>query len=273
MFWTLWLGLLLAAALPLLPPSRPPARVASVLPLSLPNEIESVALIDDGSTTASLEPAPAAAKSPAAIEPNDIEPDDGTTPLFGMKTEPLIGGAVVEKWTHVREEIGREVESLAHCRADNACPPVAQRLIELSAEGAGRNGRARVGWINRAVDLAIKPTSDEMQWGVQDRWSAPFETLRTGRGDCEDYAIVKYLALLEAGFSENDVKIVIIRNTFPNEYHAVLAARVDGDWLILDNRTLTLVRDTSLRGATPEFVLDRRGVRRFVSEDRSRSVG
>jgi len=62
------------------------------------------------------------------------------------------------------------------------------------------------------------------------------------RGDCEDYAIVKYAALVEAGTSKDDVKIVVLKNVFPNEDHAVVAVRVDGQWLILDNRTLTLVR-------------------------------
>jgi hypothetical protein len=52
--------------------------------------------------------------------------------------------------------------------------------------------------------LAIKPTSDEAQWGVADNWSPPFETLQTHRGDCEDYAIVKYVAL-QAGASRDDV--------------------------------------------------------------------
>ena len=37
------------------------------------------------------------------------------------------------------------------------------------------------------------------QWGVPDRWSPPLETLATGRGDCEDYAIAKYVALTAAG--------------------------------------------------------------------------
>jgi hypothetical protein len=40
-----------------------------------------------------------------------------------------------------------------------------------------RSGRARVGLINRAADLAISPVSDERQWGVADHWSDPFETL------------------------------------------------------------------------------------------------
>jgi predicted transglutaminase-like cysteine proteinase len=101
---------------------------------------------------------------------------------------------------------------LARCRAQEACPVVAQNLLDIVAEGAGRSGLARVGLINRAVDLAITPTSDEAQWGVADHWSPPFETLQTHRGDCEDYAIVKYVALLKAGLSHNDVKIVILRN-------------------------------------------------------------
>jgi predicted transglutaminase-like cysteine proteinase len=70
------------------------------------------------------------------------------------------------------------------------------------------------------------------------------------------YAIVKYVALLKAGVAKKDVKIVILRNLFPNEDHAAVATRVDGQWLILDNRTLTLVRDTEVKRAIPEFVLD-----------------
>ena len=133
-----------------------------------------------------------------------------------------------------------------------------------------RSGRARVGLINRAADLAISPVSDEMQWGVADHWSDPFETLLSNRGDCEDYAILKYAALLEAGIPKDDVKIVILKNVFPNENHAAVATRVDGQWLILDNRTLTLVRDTDVTRAIPEFVLDHQGVKRFDWASRNR---
>lgn len=83
--------------------------------------------------------------------------------------------------------------------------------------------------------------------------------------DCEDYAIVKYLALLEAGISRDDLKIVILKNVLPHEDHAVVVVRVDDQWLILDNRTLTMVRDIDVMQATPEFVLDQAGARRFVS--------
>jgi predicted transglutaminase-like cysteine proteinase len=112
-----------------------------------------------------------------------------------------------------------------------------------------------------------------MQWGVADHWSDPFETLLSNRGDCEDYAILKYTALLEAGVPKGDVKIVILKNFFPSETHAAVATRVDGQRLILDNRTLTLVRDTDVTRAIPEFVLDHEGVKRFTWASQNRRVG
>ena len=68
------------------------------------------------------------------------------------------------------------------------------------------------------------------------------------------------------------MKIVILKNAFPREDHAVVAVRIDDQWLILDNRTLTMVRDMDLTRATPEFVLDQAGVRRFVSRARTRGL-
>jgi predicted transglutaminase-like cysteine proteinase len=189
-------------------------------------------------------------------------------PVFGMETEPA-GGDVAAKWRVVEADIDGEQQVLARCRAEKACPVVAQNLLDIVAEGAGRPGLARVGLINRAVDLAITPASDEAQWGVADHWSPPFETLLTHRGDCEDYAIVKYVALLQAGLSQDDVQIVILRNLLLKEDHAVVAARVDGKWLILDNRRLALVRDTEMVGSIPKFVLDEDGARRFVPSNRT----
>jgi predicted transglutaminase-like cysteine proteinase len=161
---------------------------------------------------------------------------------------------------------------MAQCQAGKPCPAPAQKLINLILEGAGRSGRARVGVINRAVDLAISPVSDETQWGVPDHWSDPLETLQSSSGDCEDYAIVKYAALLAAGLPKDAVKIVVLRNRLPNEDHAVVAVTVDHQWLILDNRTLTLVRDSDVTRAIPEFVLDDQGVRRFVWSSRNRKA-
>jgi predicted transglutaminase-like cysteine proteinase len=253
-------GLLLAAALlPLLRPQPPAGSIGPTPPFFDSSKVEAVSFVGDSANTFTLEPVPS-----AKIEQSSM--------LFGMNTELLTQGEVLKKWNSTRLAIARELQIVDRCRRDNVCPAGAQRLINLSAEGAGQSGRARVGFINRAVDLAISPTSDEAQWRVPDHWNTPFETLRAGQGDCEDYAIVKYTALLDAGISEADLKIVLMKNLFPSEDHAVVAARVDGQWLILDNRTLTMVRDTDLARATPVFVLDQVGVWRFVARNRTRQT-
>jgi predicted transglutaminase-like cysteine proteinase len=61
-----------------------------------------------------------------------------------------------------------------------------------------------------------------VQWGVADRWSPPLEAFSTGRGDSEDYAIAKYVALRAAGVPKQDVKFVIVRNTDVDENHAIV---------------------------------------------------
>ena len=60
------------------------------------------------------------------------------------------------------------------------------------------------------------------------------------------------------------MKLVIVRDLTVGAEHAVVAARLDGDWLILDNRWLMLVEDSQMRQMLPLFVLDQTGVRQFA---------
>jgi predicted transglutaminase-like cysteine proteinase len=252
-----WVGLLFAGAVCTLEPTD------SALPIAF--------LAADESEVAPL--VQAGANAAAAPSGRPAHSGEQAVRLFGMETEPVAAGELPEKWHRVEAAMARDLAVIARCHANAPCPVAAQKLIDISAEGAGQSGRVRVGLINRAADLAISPVSDERQWGVADRWSDPFETLLSNRGDCEDYAILKYAALLQAGIPRDDVKIVILKNVFPNESHAAVATRVEGQWLILDNRTLTLVRDTEVTRATPEFVLDHEGVKRFNWASQARRVG
>jgi len=57
-------------------------------------------------------------------------------------------------------------------------------------------------------------------------------------GDCEDYAILKYATLLQAGLSAASLRIVIgeIISIAGNQPHAWCAARIEGTWHALDNK-------------------------------------
>jgi predicted transglutaminase-like cysteine proteinase len=211
----------------------------------------------------------------AAVEPRDRTRDvalpmapirSGEDEPFGRATEPATEGAVWAKWHALEAEINADLVLLGRCRADgNECSPAAQRFLTIIESARARSGRARLGEVNRAVNLAIRPMSDLAQHGIIDRWSAPLATFTSGAGDCEDYAIAKYVALRESGMAGEDLRLVIVRHQPTFEDHAVLAARLDGRWLVLDNRTLLLVEDNDVKNFDPMFVLDHTGVQRVAT--------
>lgn len=203
------------------------------------------------------------------LQPTEARPPIGSESAsalepFGLHAEPVVAGEILEKWSGVERQIKAESRIFAHCRNGSWCPRAARRFLAVIDHGLARGGRARIGLINREINLSIVPTSDLAQWGVADRWSAPLETFTTRRGDCEDYAIAKYVALRAAGVPETDVRLIVVRNNAIGEYHAVVAVRLDSGWIVLDNRWLALVRDREMWRATPLFELDDNSVRRFI---------
>jgi len=183
---------------------------------------------------------------------------------FGFGAIPITAGNILDKWRGISADIRTDKQVLARCQDGAPCPQAARHFLAIVAQGRTQNGLARVGFINRAINLSIKPMSDLAQWGVIDRWSAPLETFTTGRGDCEDYAIAKFVALTEAGVAAADVKLIVVLDTATDEDHVIVAVRLDGSWITLDNRWLALVPDGEMRRVIPLFILDESGVRQFV---------
>jgi predicted transglutaminase-like cysteine proteinase len=207
---------------------------------------------------------------PSVASPRNDPPDTELPHIdasFRFDILPVKGGDVLAKWNGIKADMRAESEIFARCRANtDSCPAAAKKFLAIVDQGRGLTGRARIGVINRAINMAIEPVSDMAQWGVPDRWSAPLETFTTHKGDCEDYAIAKYVALIEAGIAAADVKLMIVHNTAAHEDHAVTAVRLDGAWIILDNRWLRLVEDTAMPDMVPLYALGSEGVRRFLPD-------
>ena len=89
--------------------------------------------------------------------------------------------------------------------------------------------------VNRYVNRRVEFEDDQRHFGKADVWSSANETFRSGRGDCEDYAIAKYQMLRAAGFSSRDLYLVIVRDLVRRADHAVLVARAAGHMFVLDN--------------------------------------
>lgn len=48
-------------------------------------------------------------------------------------------------------------------------------------------------------------------WDKSDYWATPLETLTRGKGDCEDYAIGKYVSLLHLGIPNERLRLIYVR--------------------------------------------------------------
>src|SRR6195256_13429 len=185
---------------------------------------------------------------------------------FGLFAARLSGGGLLAKWLGVQRRLDDEMVQLALCEGDrDGCvSSAALQFLAIVDAAKARDGRGRLGEINRAINLAIRPTSDLAQYGEIDVWSSPLVTLATGAGDCEDYAIAKFVALRLAGIPADDLRIVIMHDTIQGEDHAVAAARLDGRWLTLDNRRMAMVEDAHIRNYRPTFVIDQSGIMQYV---------
>lgn len=111
----------------------------------------------------------------------------------------------------------------------------------FAAALADRSPVERLEAVNRYVNARVRFVDDIRQYGVPDHWTSAAETLRRGRGDCEDYAIAKLHLLRRAGFAEKDLYLVVLRDALRRSDHAVLVARAEGRLLVLDNGTDRLV--------------------------------
>ena len=84
--------------------------------------------------------------------------------------------------------------------------------------------------INDLVNEMVLPVSDQDLYGEIERWTYP-----KGKGDCEDYVLLKQRLLVERGWPVNALLITVVSDE-AGEGHAVLTARTaQGDY-ILDNK-------------------------------------
>lgn len=89
--------------------------------------------------------------------------------------------------------------------------------------------------VNRQVNAAIRPAEDIVVYGRANYWSLP----KDGRGDCEDYAMAKTKALLDAGFPASRMSVSVVLDRGGNN-HAVLLVRIADSDYVLDNMTSSI---------------------------------
>jgi predicted transglutaminase-like cysteine proteinase len=163
-------------------------------------------------------------------------------PSMAMRL-PLVGGGEQEdgsrvplpQWARAMERLAADRASYEHCAqagarcAETRLAAWSGLLLELRGQPRDRQIRAVNSFVNRQpyrTDLEV--------WGRRDYWATPREFFSRS-GDCEDYAIAKYVSLRRLGMPAADLRLLVVRDTWRGVDHAVLAAREGDAWYILDN--------------------------------------
>lgn len=131
--------------------------------------------------------------------------------------------------------------------------PVGATPAAYASGLADRSPIEKLEAVNRYVNARVAFVDDSRQYGVSDLWTAAADTLRRGRGDCEDYAIAKLQMLRRAGFADKDLYLVILHDSLRRADHAVLVARAGGRMLVLDNGTDRLTDSFEMPDYRPIF--------------------
>lgn len=112
-------------------------------------------------------------------------------------------------------------------------------------------------WANQA-----KYITDSANWGQNDYWATPAEFM-SKFGDCEDYAILKYLSLRRLGWKENDLRVVAVKDLNLKVGHAVLVVFFKHPktgqvlQLLLDNQIPSIANAASIRHYQPVFSINK----------------
>ncbi len=176
---------------------------------------------------------------------------------FGRDAVPSKSDGLITTWRELQQEVAADEGEIKRCREQPCGSPAARRVISIVDEARRFGGRQMLGHLNRSINSAIPATRANVPW------LSPLAALDRA-GDCKSYAIAKYLALADAGIAARDRKLVMLQlTTPPGELHLAVLVRDAERWLILDNRTLTLVDSTATRQYAPLHEFDETGVRDF----------
>ncbi len=97
--------------------------------------------------------------------------------------------------------------------------------------------------------------TDIINWGVPDYWATVRQFFNKD-GDCEDYAIAKYMSLKTLGFNPEKMRVVVVHDTNLDVPHAVLVISLDGERLVLDNQISYVVKEKAVLHYRPYYSIN-----------------
>lgn len=171
------------------------------------------------------------------------------TGLFQTSEQKSSKMTAFTKWNQAVRRFRREQRRYANAPAMRRWKAFINRSRSLSR-------LAQLRAVQRFVNSFTYRT-DQRNYGQSDYWASPKQFFARG-GDCEDFAIVKYMSLRALGWSVRSLRLVVLKDQQLRQGHAVLAVFYKGRRYILDNQFKSVMRDTQIRHYRPVYSINER---------------
>jgi predicted transglutaminase-like cysteine proteinase len=186
--------------------------------------------------------------------PSVIEAAAAASPrlLFGAHEARADSVTLFPKWTGMLARFAVEQPTMTEpCRdrLQGACEM--QKWAGFLDSLRSLDRHAQLDAVNRQMNRK-RYVLDPTNYGMPDYWATPVQFLNLN-GDCEDYAIAKYLSLRRLGFDDDDLRVVVLDDLNLGIAHAMLAVYLDDDIFILDNQIDTVVSAEVIRHYRPIY--------------------
>lgn len=184
-----------------------------------------------------------------------MESEAGFLPSIGESADYT---HVKQKFRSVKERFSLETTSRAggaSCRDGDVISCGYQRFNDKLGELRQYQGLRLLQMVNRSFN-EVPYHLDEKVYRDPDYWATPYEFLGHNAGDCEDYALAKFLALEEMGWPTDEMKVIVLWDERARLHHAVLLVRHAGQEWILDNASNSLRRSHHVEHYTPLYAVN-----------------
>ncbi|MBI5545211.1 MAG: transglutaminase-like cysteine peptidase [Deltaproteobacteria bacterium] len=176
---------------------------------------------------------------------------------------PLALGAATGAGSLDLAQLQKSVTSPPHGAATTSLLQGFNGLLEVAKDVPEEQKLSRV---NDFFNQRFRYVSDQEQFGAPDHWATPVEMMSRGAGDCEDFAIAKYLTLRALGVPESKLRMTHVKALVPGtsspQAHMVLAYRAttQAEPLVLDNLTEQLLPLSRRRDLAAVYSFNTEGV-------------
>lgn len=183
---------------------------------------------------------------------SDVEAASKSGKLFGTKEIRNKNLKPFPKWTGMLKRYFKEGalgEGDCTSATFNACHLAEWQAFLNSLDG--KKTVKKVKAINNYLN-GVKYITDIRNWGVEDYWATPTQ-FGSQNGDCEDYAIAKYMSLRAIGFPLDKMRIVVVQDENLGVAHGILAVYIKNKPYILDNQIKQILPSKKIHHYKPFF--------------------